>query len=150
MDQANDNTHPLQQAATLRLLAAALELQHLTSAAANVVPIPGGERLIAIGTSADVAQLLGAPVSPARQQALTDAQITAGAAVLGDDGKAIGRNTAIMVADAMMGAGQQAAPVVATTDELLSYPAVMQLLAQHGSFEWRTHCSGGAGRRAER
>lgn len=32
---------------------------------------------------------------------LTNEQITAGAAVLGDDGKPIGRNTAIMVADAM-------------------------------------------------
>lgn len=48
MDQTN-NIHPMQQAATLRLLAAALELQHLTSLAANVVPIPGGERVIAIG-----------------------------------------------------------------------------------------------------
>lgn len=39
---------------------------------------------------------------------LTHEQITAGAAVLGDDGKPIGRNTAIMVADAMRGAGQPA------------------------------------------
>lgn len=62
MDKSN-NTHPLQEAATLRLLAAALELQHLTSLAANVVPIPGGERVIAIGEPARVAQLLPVPAS---------------------------------------------------------------------------------------
>lgn len=52
------NTDILHEAKRLRLLAAALELQHYTSTAANVVPIPGGERVIAIGTPAQVARLL--------------------------------------------------------------------------------------------
>lgn len=55
MDQPNDLLH---EAKKLRLLAAVLELQYLTSTAANVVPIPGAERVIAIGTAADVAKLL--------------------------------------------------------------------------------------------
>lgn len=46
------------EAKRLRLLAAALELQHYTSTAANVVPIPGGDRVIAIGTPAEVRELL--------------------------------------------------------------------------------------------
>lgn len=53
----------------------------------------------------------------------TSAQITAGAAVLGDDGKPIGRNTAIMVADAMGVAAQAAVPVVAALDELSTLDA---------------------------
>jgi len=52
------NTDILHEAKRLRLLAAALELQHYTSTAANLVPIPGGERVIAIGTPAEVAALL--------------------------------------------------------------------------------------------
>lgn len=47
---------------------------------------------------------------------LTATQIAAGAAVLGDDGKPIGRNAAIMVADAMgVDAGPVAAPTVHST-----------------------------------
>jgi hypothetical protein len=53
------NIDILHEAKRLRLLAAALELQHYTDTAANVVPIPGGDRLIAIGTPAEVAQPLG-------------------------------------------------------------------------------------------
>lgn len=54
----DNNTDILHEAKKLRLLAAALELQHLTSTAANVVPIPGTERFVAIGTPAEVARLL--------------------------------------------------------------------------------------------
>jgi hypothetical protein len=54
----NENTDILHEAKRLRLLAAALELQHFTGTAANVVPIPGGDRVIAIGTPAEVVQLL--------------------------------------------------------------------------------------------
>lgn len=48
----------LREVTRLRLLAAALELQHLTGTAANVVPIPGGDRVIVIGTPAAVRGLL--------------------------------------------------------------------------------------------
>lgn len=58
----NQNTDILHEAKKHRLLAAALELQHFTSGAANIVPIPGGDRLIAIGTPARVRALLGADV----------------------------------------------------------------------------------------
>lgn len=47
----------------LRLLAAALELQHFTRTESNVLPIPGGDRVIAIGTPAQVRALLGAASS---------------------------------------------------------------------------------------
>ena len=64
MTKAEKNMRPLEQdilheAKRLRLLAAALELQHYTSTAANVVRIPGGNRMIAIGTPAEVAALVG-------------------------------------------------------------------------------------------
>lgn len=62
MDQP---THPMQEAATLRLLAAALELQHLTGLAANMVPIPGGRRVIAIGEPAQAMDVLAAQLKPA-------------------------------------------------------------------------------------
>lgn len=52
------NPDILREAKRLRLLAAALELQHFTSAASNIVPIPGGDRVIAIGTPAQVRALL--------------------------------------------------------------------------------------------
>lgn len=55
MDKRPDILH---EAKRLRLLAAALELQHHTSTAANVVPIPGGDRVIAIGAPAAVADAL--------------------------------------------------------------------------------------------
>jgi hypothetical protein len=55
MSQKTDILH---EAKRLRLLAAALELQHYTSTAANVVPISGGDRVIAIGTPAQVRELL--------------------------------------------------------------------------------------------
>jgi hypothetical protein len=52
------DTDILHEAKRLRLLAAALELQHHTGTAANVVPIPGGDCVIAIGTPAEVRELL--------------------------------------------------------------------------------------------
>lgn len=55
MDKSTDILH---EAKRHRLLAAALELQHYTSTAANVVPIPGGDQVIAIGTPAEVRELL--------------------------------------------------------------------------------------------
>lgn len=57
-ETGNQGADILHEAKRLRLLAAALELQHLTGTAANVVPIPGGERVIAIGTPAEVARQL--------------------------------------------------------------------------------------------
>lgn len=57
------NTDILHEAKRLRLLAAALELQHYTSTAANVVEIPGGDQVIAIGAPAEVTRLLG--IAPA-------------------------------------------------------------------------------------
>lgn len=57
------NTDILHEAKRLRLLAAVLELQHYTSTASNIVPIPGGDRVIAIGTPAQVRALLGAASS---------------------------------------------------------------------------------------
>lgn len=45
----------------LRLLAAALDLQHYTSTESNIVHIPGGDRVIAIGTPAQVRALLAKP-----------------------------------------------------------------------------------------
>lgn len=54
----NQNTDILHEARKLRLLAAALELQHFASTATNIVPIPGTDRVIAIGTPAQVRALL--------------------------------------------------------------------------------------------
>jgi hypothetical protein len=56
----------LHEAKRLRLLAAVLELQHYTSTESNIVPIPGGDRVIAIGTPAQVAMLLRAHVPDVR------------------------------------------------------------------------------------
>lgn len=42
----------------IRLIAAAIGHQQCTKTAANIVPIPGGERVIAIGTRAEVAGVL--------------------------------------------------------------------------------------------
>jgi hypothetical protein len=64
------NTDILHEAKRLRLLAAALELQHYTSTAANVVPIPGGDHVIVIGTPAEVAQLLDIAPLPAELPAV--------------------------------------------------------------------------------
>lgn len=61
----NQNTEILHEAKRLRLLAAALELQHYTSTESNIVPIPGGDRVIAIGTPAQVRALLAADVDAA-------------------------------------------------------------------------------------
>jgi hypothetical protein len=55
MDKNTDIPH---EAKRLRLLAAALELQHYTGTAANVVPIPGGDQVVVIGTPAEVADVL--------------------------------------------------------------------------------------------
>jgi hypothetical protein len=46
----------------VNLIAAAVGLQQCTKTASNIVPIPGGDRVIAIGTPAQIAQLLGADV----------------------------------------------------------------------------------------
>lgn len=54
----NQNTDIQHEAKRLRLLAAALELQHYTGTAANVVEIPGDDQVIVIGTPAEVAQVL--------------------------------------------------------------------------------------------
>jgi len=55
MEENTDIQHEVRR---LRLLAAVLDLQHYTRAAANIVPIPGGDRVIAIGTPAQVRALL--------------------------------------------------------------------------------------------
>lgn len=55
MDNTADILH---EAKRLRLLAAVLDLQHYTSTESNIVPIPGGDRVIAIGTPAQVRALL--------------------------------------------------------------------------------------------
>jgi hypothetical protein len=56
-----DPRNPPQQTVTeLRLLAAAIELQHITDTTTNIIPIPGGARVIAIGERADVAQAMQA------------------------------------------------------------------------------------------
>jgi hypothetical protein len=57
-NEVNNTTDILHEAKRLRLLAAALDLQHYTRTEANVMPIPGGDRVIAIGTPAQVAMLL--------------------------------------------------------------------------------------------
>jgi hypothetical protein len=63
MDKTTDIKH---EALRLRLLAAVLELQHYTSRESNVIPIPGGDRVIAIGTPAQVRALLEiAPIGEA-------------------------------------------------------------------------------------
>lgn len=68
----NQNTDLLHEARRLRLLAAALELQHFTSTAANIVPIPGTDRVIAIGTPAQVRALLGAAPACASELAFAN------------------------------------------------------------------------------
>jgi hypothetical protein len=60
----NKNTDILHEAKRLRLLAAALELQHYTSTAANLVRIPGGDRVIVVGTPSQVVRLLEAAPAP--------------------------------------------------------------------------------------
>ena len=55
MEKGTDILH---EAKRLRLLAAALELQHHTSTASNIVPIPDTTRSIIIGTAAEVVELL--------------------------------------------------------------------------------------------
>lgn len=55
MNETNDILH---EAKRLRLLAAALELQHYTCTAASVVPIPGGDQVIAIGTPTQLREVL--------------------------------------------------------------------------------------------
>jgi hypothetical protein len=72
-------THPtdiLHEAKRLRLLAAVLELQHYTQTEAYTMPIPGGDRVIAIGAPAQVRALLA-------DTALADDVIAFGASLLG-------------------------------------------------------------------
>jgi len=60
-------TQQIDPCATMRnnLIAAALGLQRCTKIAANIVPLPGTDRFIAIGTPAEVARLLEiAPAQP--------------------------------------------------------------------------------------
>jgi hypothetical protein len=52
------------------LIAAAVGLQQCTKTASNIIPIPGGDRVIAIGTRAQVAQLL----PEVRDQVLVEAR----------------------------------------------------------------------------
>lgn len=59
-EDMTQQTNILHEAKRLRLLAAALELQHFTRTEANLLPIPGGDRVIAIGTPAQVRALLAA------------------------------------------------------------------------------------------
>ena len=61
MDQTNNGFSP----EALRLIGAALALQQATSTAANIVPLPGTDRFVAIGTAGEVARLL--EIAPARQ-----------------------------------------------------------------------------------
>lgn len=75
----------LHEAKRLRLLAAALELQYFTSAAAYMVPIPGTERFIVIGTPAEVRGLL--PAAPAVNSLTTNA-------VAGQNGAEVASNDA--------------------------------------------------------
>lgn len=65
----SETTDILREAKRLRLLTAALKLQHYTSTEANVVPIPGTDGIIAIKTSAQVAQLLEPPTAAASRNA---------------------------------------------------------------------------------
>jgi hypothetical protein len=55
MNEINDLTHGR---ITVRLIADAIELQHHTRQPAHLVAVPGTGRVIAIGTPAEVAQLL--------------------------------------------------------------------------------------------
>ena len=56
------------------LIAAAIGLQQCTKTASNIVPIPGGDRVIVIGTPAQIAQLL----PEARDQVLVEARDACG------------------------------------------------------------------------
>jgi hypothetical protein len=49
----------------VNLIAAAVGLQQCTKTETNIVPIPGGDRVIAIGTPAQVRALLADDVDPA-------------------------------------------------------------------------------------
>jgi hypothetical protein len=70
------DTDILHEAKRLRLLAAALELQHYTSTAANMVPIPGGDQVIAIGTPGDVARLLANQAKAAPLEQMDDRDVS--------------------------------------------------------------------------
>jgi hypothetical protein len=50
----------------IRLIAAAIGHQQCTKTASNIVPIPGGDRVIAIGTPAQVAMMLRTQVPDRR------------------------------------------------------------------------------------
>lgn len=75
----------------------------------------------------DFCQAAGAR-PPQAATTLTNEQITAGAAVIGDDGKPVGRNTAIMVWDAM-----GASPVAPEQDQAIA--EVGYRLCDEGSFK---------------
>ena len=69
MDQ---NTDIKLEAKRLRLLAAVLDLQHYTSTESNILPIPGGDRVIAIGTPAQVRVMLAGPPAKGGDIAFTN------------------------------------------------------------------------------
>lgn len=74
----------------LRLLAAVLELQHYTSTESNIVPIPGGDRVIAIGTPAQVRALLAKKaIPPELQAAIAEAAQTRATGAVLPDGSAV-------------------------------------------------------------
>jgi hypothetical protein len=56
----------------IRLIAAAVGLQQCTKTASNIVPIPGGDRVIAIGARAQVRALLGAAPASGSELAFTN------------------------------------------------------------------------------
>lgn len=74
----------------IRLIAAAVGLQQCAKTASNIVPIPGGDRVIAIGTPAQVRALLPKPEMPPELKAAIEeaAKTRAPGAVL-PDGSAV-------------------------------------------------------------
>lgn len=65
MTQTNNGFTP----EALRLIGAALALQQATSTAANIVPLPGTGRFVAIGTAGEVARLLEVAPTPSAASA---------------------------------------------------------------------------------
>jgi hypothetical protein len=58
----------------LTLIANAAALQHCTGTAANVIPLPGTDRFITIGTAAEVARLL--EIAPVAQEVTQQAALS--------------------------------------------------------------------------
>lgn len=84
------NTHIMHEVTRLRLLAAALELQQCTKTETNIVLIPGGDRVIAIGTPAQVRAVLPKPeMPPELKVAIEEAAKTRAAGAVLPDGSAV-------------------------------------------------------------